>query len=166
MGRHIILNTQPGDSRVDGAVADIQKKPRTAQWEDRLSFPLDRLRELELTAEDKVYLVGHGGDNGTLGGRPPKELALMVRQQVLPVGQINLVMCGNARVSDSAGVFTKTLQEGEDGYQGKVFAYSAPLEINAAGSKWADTFEGPELAKVIKFDVTERLQVAAEPDKD
>jgi hypothetical protein len=166
MGRNIIINTQPGDSTVDSAVTRLQRKPTTDKWKARLAFPIDRLSELELAAEDKVYLVGHGGDSGTLGGRAPIELALMVRNQVLPVGQINLVMCGNYRVKESAGVFTKTLQEGEDGYQGKVFAYAAPLEINSAGNKWADTFEGPELAKVMKFDATERLQVAAEPDKD
>src|SRR5262249_12400143 len=119
--------------------------------------------ELELTAEDKVYLVGHGGDTGTLGGRPPTELALMVRQQVLPVGQINLVMCGNARVVESAETFTTILQKGEDGYRGKVFAYAAPLEIDETGSKWADPpYSVYEEAENWKLDITDRLK----PDKD
>jgi hypothetical protein len=145
MGRHIIINTQPGDQSVDGAVTKMRNKPldTNGRWTARLDFKLDSVHELDLTAEDKVYLVGHGDpDKGTLGGRPAIELANAVRKHVLPAGQINLVMCGSCAVVNSARSFTKQLQDGDDGYKGKVFAYVAPLEFPTDdGSKMADAVD-------------------------
>jgi Peptidase C80 family len=155
MGKNFIINTQPDDAAATQSTERLQKKPLGEKWEDRLAFTLDRVKELSLSADDKVYLVGHGGDDGTLGGMSPIELAGMVRKHVLPAGQINLVMCGCTKVLHSAGTFTKMLQDGDDGYQGKVFAYSNTLSVDSLGHKWADQFE---FARDQKVDITERLR--------
>jgi hypothetical protein len=94
MARHIIINTQPGDEAPDKVTGWMQNKPTNGQWQERLAFKLDQEKQLDLSAEDKVYLVGHGGDDGTLGGMSPIELHNKVRRHVLPAAQINMVMCG------------------------------------------------------------------------
>jgi hypothetical protein len=131
--RHVIVNVQPKDKIVDRAVTHLQRKPIREQGQERLAFEMKRLVEQDLGKNDKLYLVGHGGDK-TLGGMRPESLAARVFEKVKSVEQINLVMCGTGDIT-LAKRFASQLCE--YGYEGKVYAYGAPVVVGEDGKKSA-----------------------------
>jgi hypothetical protein len=141
--RHIIINVQPGAKGIDDAVKYLQQKPVREQGQERLSMELTRLREMAITAEDKVYLVGHGGEGtlaGTLGGMHAVALAAHVTTPLKDVGQINLIMCGGGDPTLSgAKNFKKTIEEW--GCSATVYAYTASLKVANDGRKYAVDFD-------------------------
>jgi hypothetical protein len=141
--RHVIINVQPGAKGIDETVKYLQQKPVQEQGQERRAIEWDRLTEIEFGAEDKVYLVGHGGEGtsaGTLGGMNPIALAAHVTTPMKNVGQINLVMCGGGDPTLSgAKNFKNTLEE--YGCSAKVYAYTANLKVIDDGRKYAVDFD-------------------------
>jgi hypothetical protein len=149
--RNIIINVQPGVDGIDQTVKYLQQKPVQEQGQRRLAIDFDRLSEMDFGAEDKVYLVGHGGEGksaGTLGGINPVALAARVTTPLKQVGQINLVMCGGGDPTLSgAKAFKNTLEE--FGCSANVYAYTANLKVAKDGAKYAVDFEGSPLVSAI-----------------
>jgi hypothetical protein len=149
--RNIIVNVQPKDNGIKEAVEYLRNKPVQEQGQHRLTIDFDRLSELEFGAEDKVYLVGHGGGGkaaGTLGGMNPVTVAAHVATSMKNVGQINLVMCGGGDPTLSASkTFKNTIDE--YGCGATVYAYTADLKVTKDGKKYALDFEGSPAVSAI-----------------
>src|SRR5215470_19826932 len=132
--RHLIINTQPKDAKVNQSVDRLSNKPIRDQKQQRLTYNFDQRSQIESDKNDKVYLVGHGGSS-KLGGLPPEALADKVFEAVKNCPQVNIVMCGSSN-SAAAKRFARHLCT-ELKYEGKVFAYSSPLTADEKGKSGA-----------------------------
>jgi hypothetical protein len=140
MGRHIIINVQPGDQAIDTAVKRLATKPISKQWKERWAIPLTGIKGVAFDAEDKVYLVGHGGSGNTagdLGGMNPTVLAAAVTTPLMNVGQINLVMCGSGDPTLSGAKVFKDILE-MFGCGAELYAYPFDLKVNDDGKKYVE----------------------------
>lgn len=125
--RLFIYNAQPGDAVTSAAAFRLADKP-SARYTATIINSLKT--SLQVSATDKLYLVGHGGEM-TLAAISPTELAREVcASPFASVGKITLVMCGSS-VGMAANWFVDEMAR--NGYRGVVKAYEESIFVAAKG---------------------------------
>jgi hypothetical protein len=150
MANLVIIVLQPEDHAVRTAARRLAAKP-SVTYSDKVLCTMDMVPPS--TMADKVYLVGHGGEN-TLGGMAPELLAMNVlgRPSLLTATKLVLVMCGDGSML-AAKDFAEAMRAGvplldKPPYRGEIVAYKAPLLISAPLDGMADEHIGRKMAEV------------------